>query len=321
MNKIDRNILRETLAHTIEETDFPQLGKKHRGKVRDSYISEGKRTIVVTDRISAFDVVLGTVPCKGQVLNGIAAYWFSKTAHVAANHLLSVPDPNVSVVQQCEVFPVEMIVRAYLTGTSSTSIWTHYQQGARSYCGHRLPDGLKKHQRLEQPIVTPTTKAAEGQHDELTSAAALIAQGVLSADRYAELERLCLAMFNEGTRLAAERGLILVDTKYELGINSAGQPMFVDEIHTPDSSRYWYSDGYQVALEQGSDPRPLDKDFLRQTLIARGYRGDGPPPKLDEQLRLDIAERYLELYQTVTGQPLAFDPSPPRQRILTNLLG
>ncbi|MCA9665398.1 MAG: phosphoribosylaminoimidazolesuccinocarboxamide synthase [Myxococcales bacterium] len=315
-----RDVLESTLDRTLDQTHFEGLGERFPGKVRDSYVRDGQRVIVVTDRVSAFDVVLGTIPFKGQVLNGIARYWFEAAADIAPHHLISVPDPNVSVVEECEVFPIEMIVRAYLTGSSPTSIWTAYARGERQYCGHTLPDGLTRHQRLAEPIVTPTTKAEAGEHDELTSRDELIARGVVSAAQYDELAAMSLRLFDFGARQAAERGLILVDTKYELGRRKRdGKVIFVDEIHTPDSSRYWYRDGYDEAVAAGESPRALDKEFLRKRLVERGYQGQGEAPALEDALRIEVAERYIELYERVTGQTFEANTEEPVARIKRNL--
>ncbi len=315
---LNDDILKRGLELTLERTEFTGLGALQRGKVRDSYIGSERRTIVVTDRISAFDKVLGTIPFKGQVLNQMACYWFEQSKDLVPNHLLSVPDPQVSVVRECKPFPVEMVVRGYLTGSSSTSIWTHYAQGARTYCGHGLAEGLKKHERLSRPIITPTTKAEAGQHDEPISAAEVVQRGLCDADEFDALSALCLRLFKFGTRLAAERGLILVDTKYELGRTPEGQVIFIDEIHTPDSSRYWYADSYEVAMSRGSDPRSLDKEFVRRKLVAGGYTGQGTPPTLDDELRIEAARRYIEIYEQLTGRAFAPDLTPPLERIQQN---
>jgi phosphoribosylaminoimidazole-succinocarboxamide synthase len=274
---------------------------------------------VVTDRLSAFDHILGTVPFKGQVLNGMASYWFAESRALVPNHLVATPDPAASVVRECRPFAVEMVVRGYLTGSSSTSIWTHYARGERSYCGHPLPDGMHKHQRLEQALITPTTKAEHGAHDEPLSAAEIVARGLCSADELARISALCLELFAFGTRRAAERGLILVDTKYELGRTPEGELIFIDEIHTPDSSRYWYAGSYERALAAGGDPRALDKEHVRRELVARGYTGQGAPPPLDDELRLEAARRYIEIYEQVTGRPFVPDLEPPAERLRRNL--
>ena len=316
---IDLGLLREQCRRTLERTDLPALGRRIEGKVRDSYVSGARRTIVVSDRVSCFDVVVGTLPFKGQVLNQVAAFWFEKTRALAPNHLLSVPDPVVSIVKECRLLPVEFVMRAYLTGVTSTSIWTAYSRGERVYCGHRLPDGLRKHERLPEPLLTPTTKAEHGQHDELASRAELVARGAISEAHYDAAAALTAKLFAEGSRWAASRGLILVDTKYEIGLDERGALVVIDEIHTPDSSRYWYRDPYEQAMAAGRDPEALDKEYLRRWLVEQGYRGEGAVPAIPDDVRCEAARRYIEAYEQVTGRAFEPDPSPPLPRIRRNL--
>lgn len=310
--------LRVQCARTVESTDFPELGTRIRGKVRDSYVKDGRRTIVVTDRISAFDVVLGTVPLKGQILNQLAAFWFERTRDLAPNHIIDVPDPNVTIALECALIPVEFVVRGYLTGTSNTSIWTAYERGERSYCGHALPDGMQKHQRLPEPLLTPTTKAEQGEHDEPVSRREAIERGLITSARYDEAQELALALFAEGQRWAEKQGLILVDTKYEMGLDGDGRLTLIDEVHTPDSSRYWYREGYDN-VAAGADPTALDKEFVRRWLVERGYRGEGEAPALSEDLRCEAARRYIETFELVTGQPFEANTEPPLSRMRRNL--
>jgi phosphoribosylaminoimidazole-succinocarboxamide synthase len=312
---VDPRLLAEQCSRTLEHTDFRGLGERIEGKVRDSYLAGDRRTLVVTDRVSCFDVVVGTLPFKGQVLNQIAAFWFEATSRVAPNHLLSVPDPSVSIVRECRPLPVEFVMRAYLTGSTSTSIWTAYERGERVYCGHPLPEGLRKHEPLPQPILTPTTKAPKGEHDALTSRAALVASGAITAERYDEAERMASALFAAGQRHAASRGLILVDTKYELGLEAGGRLVVIDEIHTPDSSRYWYRDRYERALSAGRDPEALDKEYVRRWLQEQGYRGEGPSPALPIDVRCEAARRYIEAFEQIAGRAFEPDTRPPMERI------
>jgi phosphoribosylaminoimidazole-succinocarboxamide synthase len=316
---IDPVLLREQCRRTLQRTDFPELGEQIEGKVRDCYVKGDRRTLIASDRISCFDVVVGTIPFKGQVLNQLAAFWFERTVDVAPNHVIAVPDPMVTVARECAPVPIEFVFRAYLTGASSTSIWKAYAAGERMYCGHRLPDGMKKHQRLQAPLLTPTTKAEKGEHDELTSREALVERGVISAARYDEAEALLGRLFAAGQSWATTRGLILVDTKYELGLDSAGNFVVIDEIHTPDSSRYWYADGYAEAFERGDDPKSLDKEYVRRWLQERGYHGDGPPPTLPDEVRCEAAQRYIETYERITGR--VFEPATdePQARIRRSL--
>lgn len=307
--------IRAALGHTLERTDLPELGEPLRGKVRDSFVRGDKRVIVVSDRISAFDVVLGTIPYKGQVLNLMAAHWFGQTAHLAPNHLLEVPDPVVSVVAECQPLPVEMVVRAYLTGSTSTSIWKAYERGDRVFCGHSMPEGMRRHQRLERPLITPSTKAEHGAHDESVSREELLARTAITPAQFDEMAEYVLALFQFGSVKAAARGLILVDTKYELGIDRAGAIRMIDEIHTPDSSRYWYAADYEDRFAAGEDPRSLDKEFVRRALIAQGFSGEGVPPPLGDDLRVEAARRYMEIFEQVTGQPFAGVAGDPTARI------
>jgi phosphoribosylaminoimidazole-succinocarboxamide synthase len=317
---VDAKLLQELCRRTLERTDFRGLGRREEGKVRDSYVGEKRRTIVVTDRVSCFDVVVGTIPAKGQVLNQLAAFWFEKTRAIAPNHLISVPDPNVSVVRELSVLPVEFVMRGYLTGVTSTSIWTAYARGDEFYCGHRLPKGLSKHERLPEPLLTPTTKAKKGDHDEPVSRAEVIERGLVSEALYDRAAKLAATLFRAGQDWAESRGLILADTKYELGLDETGTLVVADEIHTPDSSRYWYKDGYAQALSAGGDPKALDKEYVRRWLVSeRGYRGEGTPPPLPDEVRCEAARRYVEAYERVTGQAFLVDAEPPESRIRRNL--
>jgi phosphoribosylaminoimidazole-succinocarboxamide synthase len=316
---VSDDVIRDQLGKTVAATDFPSLGSKYEGKVRDCYTRNGERTIVVTDRISAFDVVLGTIPFKGQVLNRIAAYWFEASKHVAPNHVLRVPDPQVTVAIECQLLPVEFVMRAYLTGVTSTSIWRHYESGGRLFCGHKLPDGMRKNQKLERALLTPSTKAEKGAHDESVSREQILAMGALSAADFDAAAEMCARLFAFGQQRAAERGLILVDTKYEVGRRPDGTLCLIDEIHTPDSSRYWYADDYQARFARGEEPRGLDKEYVRRTLVDRGYRGEGTPPPLDDALRVEAARRYMALAELITGEPFVPDAGEPIARIRRNL--
>ncbi len=320
---VDIAVLREALVSggTLDAmgSSFDSLGTRYSGKVRENFTRDAERLIVVTDRVSAFDVVLGTIPFKGQVLNGLAKHWFELAAEVMPNHLIDVPDPQVTRAIECDPVPVEMVVRGYLTGSSSTSIWRAYERGERTFCGHALPEGLHKHQQLPQTLLTPSTKAPKGEHDESVSKAQLIERGLIDADTFEELEANVMKLFAFGQRKAAERGLILVDTKYELGRTPDGRIVLIDEIHTPDSSRYWYADGYEAAMEARADPRALDKEFVRRWLVEQGFRGEGTPPALTDEIRLEAAQRYIEIYEQLTGREFEPDREPPVARISRNL--
>ena len=316
---IDITLLRDLCDKTLEQTNFPDLGNRIVGKVRDSYVQGDQRTIIVSDRVSAFDVVVGTIPLKGQVLNQVAAFWFEQIEDIAPHHLLSVPDPAVSIVRECKILPVEFVMRGFLTGSSSTSIWTAYEQGERRYCGHDLRDGMQRHEPLPEALLTPTTKAEQGAHDELTSREELIESGALSAERYDEAAGIAARLFARGQQFAEDRGLILVDTKYEMGLDEAGRIVVIDEIHTPDSSRYWYRDRYEQALSRGESPPALDKEYLRLWLGEQGYKGDGSPPEVPVDVRCEAARRYIETFEQVTGRAFVPDLEEPLPRLRRNL--
>ena len=309
------------MATTLVSTDFNFPGQTavYHGKVRDVYtINDDTLAVIATDRISAFDVILPKgIPYKGQVLNQIAAYFLESTADIVPNWMLSVPDPMVTVGMRCEGFKVEMIVRGYIAG----SAWREYQAGAREICGVKLPEGLRENQRLPHPIITPTTKADEG-HDENISREEIIARGIVSAEDYAVMEDYALKLFRRGTEMAAEKGLILVDTKYEFG-KRVGKVYLIDEIHTPDSSRYFYADGYEERLEKGEPQRQLSKEFVRQWLIDHGFMGrEGQQvPEMTDEFIQSVTDRYIELYEHITGQPFVkADESNLPDRITVNIL-
>jgi phosphoribosylaminoimidazole-succinocarboxamide synthase len=317
---VSADTLRRALAHPLAATDFPTLGKKYEGKVRDNYtLADGRRVLVTTDRISAFDHVLGTLPLKGQVLNFVAAWWFEKTRHLAPNHVLGVPDPNVLVARECEPLPVEMVVRAYLTGTTSTSIWVHYERGARTFCGHALPDGLRKHERLPELLLTPSTKAAHGDHDVSASRAEILALTGMPPAEFDRAAELAMALFREGQRICAERGLILVDTKYELGKTPEGEIVVIDEIHTPDSSRFWYQKSYEERFAAGRDPESFDKEYVRRWLVEHGFRGEGPIPPIPDDVKIEAVLRYIEAVEQITGEPFVPNLEEPQERLRRNL--
>ena len=319
MSQIDESLLRAQLGKTLDKTDFPALGAKYEGKVRDCYTKDARRTLIVSDRLSAFDVVLGTIPFKGQVLNQMAAHWFDLTRDLVPNHVISVPDPTVMVATECKLLPVEFVMRAYITGVTSTSIWTHYKNGARTFCGHDLPDGMKKNQKLPNALLTPSTKAEKGEHDRSVSRAEILEMGALSAADFDAAAEMCARLFAFGQQEAAKRGLILVDTKYEIGRKPDGTLCFIDEIHTPDSSRYWYADDYDARFARGDEPRGLDKEYVRRTLADQGYRGEGPAPTLTDVVRMEAARRYIQVCELITGRPFVPNTEDPIARIRRNL--
>lgn len=309
------------MATTLVSTDyhFPGQTAVYHGKVRDVYtINDNTLAVIATDRISAFDVILPKgIPFKGQVLNQIAAYFLKSTADIVPNWMLATPDPMVTVGIRCEGFKVEMIVRGYIAG----SAWREYQKGVREICGVKLPDGLRENERLPHPIITPTTKADEG-HDENISREEIIARGIVSAEDYAVMEDYALKLFRRGTEMAAEKGLILVDTKYEFG-KLDGKVYLIDEIHTPDSSRYFYADGYEERLAKGEPQRQLSKEFVRQWLIDHGFMGQAGQqvPEMTDEFIASVTERYIELYEHITGQPFVKgDESNLTDRIAVNVM-
>ena len=298
------------VPHCLAGTDFPQLGHKYEGKVRDVYLQAGQRILITTDRVSAFDRVLGLIPYKGQVLNQLSLWWFEQTADIVPHHVMAAPDPNVVVGREARPLPIEVVVRGYITGVTTTSLWYLYQQGERRPYGLPLPDGLRKNDALPLPMITPTTKAQQGQHDAPITADEIVGQGLLTADLWAEVSGVALALFGRGQAIAREAGLILVDTKYEMGLVD-GQLTLIDEIHTPDSSRYWVAETWGGEAE----PENYDKEFLRKWYAAQGYRGEGEPPTMPEAFRAQVAARYIGAYERLTGRTFVPAPQPALARI------
>ena len=316
------DLIRAQLDATVRETHFDFLDDRYGGKVRDTYRHDDRLVLVTTDRISAFDHILRqTIPFKGQVLNRLAAWFFEQTADIVTNHVLSVPDANVTIARRCEALPVEFVVRGYLAGHA----WRTYRDGGRVLCGKDLPDGLRQNSQLPTPILTPATKAAEG-HDEDISRSGIMERGILKPELFDELERIALALFQRGSERAAERGLILVDTKYEFGLDAQGGIVLIDEIHTPDSSRYFYADTYHELLEADLPQRQLSKEFVREWLMDNGFRGlEGQVlPDMPDDFRIQVSERYIELFEQVTGQEFepdtATDPTLRMERHIREAL-
>jgi phosphoribosylaminoimidazole-succinocarboxamide synthase len=306
---LTKEAITEQLKYTLNSTNLPHLGKKLEGKVRDCYVLGDKRVIIASDRLSAFDVVLTTIPFKGQMLTQMASYWFAATKHIVPNHVLSQPHPNVLLTQEVEILPIEVVVRGYLAG----SAWRDYQAG-KSISGIALPAGMKRSQRLEKPVITPSTKAERGIHDEPISSEDIVRKRIVAESLWDQVCETALKLFHFGTEKAAERGLILVDTKYEFGVakDAAGQTKLVlaDEIHTQDSSRYWMSDSYQQCFENDEDPVMLDKEFVRRWLIEQGYMGEGRAPAFTDDFRIDTAIRYMQAYEKITGQEFCAEVGP-----------
>jgi phosphoribosylaminoimidazole-succinocarboxamide synthase len=316
----NRDIIRQNLKNTVTETDFEGLNKVHVGKVRDTYEKDGRRIIVTTDRQSAFDRVLAAIPFKGAVLNQFASFWFEKTKDIVPNHLIDTPDPNVSVVKKVRIYPVEVIVRGYITGTTSTSAWVNYANGERNFCGVQLPEGLKKNQRFEEPIITPTTKPETG-HDEKISRDEIIAQGLVPEDKWNKIEQFALDIFKRGQEIAKEKGFILVDTKYEFGEDEDGTIVLADEVHTPDSSRYWIAGTYREKFEAGQEPDNFDKEFLRLWFKENcDPYNDTELPEAPDDLVEELSYRYIDIYEKITGKEFEyFDGVNPIDRIQANL--
>lgn len=316
---IDRDLIRDNLDNCLEEASHLEFPGYRRGKVRDTFDLGDKLILVTTDRQSAFDRVLASIPFKGQALNQVSAFWFEQTRDIVPNHVMAVPDPNVTVGRKARVVPIEFVVRSYMTGSTSTSIWKNYQAGTREYCGHTLPDGMVKNQKLARAIVTPTTK--DDEHDELTSGDEIVANGTLSAEAWKRMEEIALSLFARGQELAARNGLILVDTKYELGWDADGNVMLIDEIHTPDSSRYWIADSYSARFEEGQEPENIDKEFLRLWFVDNcDPYNDAELPAAPEELVVELSARYQRLYEMITGREFEPVQTPPiRERLRANL--
>ncbi len=317
---IQSNKILNALPYVLKTINVPGLGKKVQGKVRDIYFKDKKRILITTDRQSAFDVILGCIPFKGAVLNQLSAFWFKKTKHIIDNHLLDVPDPNVSVTKNCKPIQVEMIVRGYISGVTKTSIWYSYERGERMIYGLKFPDGLKKNQKLTHPVLTPTTHPLVGAtgHDERLTRDQIITKKIVSKKLYEQMERVALALFKYGSKLCLSRGLILVDTKYEFGIYN-GKLTLIDEIHTPDSSRFWIAKTYKTRFNKGLEPENFDKEFLRLWYVKRGYRGDGLPPPMAKELIVAVAKRYIAVYEKITGKNFVAFPYPINKRIMNSL--
>jgi phosphoribosylaminoimidazole-succinocarboxamide synthase len=310
------------LSRTLPHARIAELPNPYFGKVRDCYdLPDGTRLLVSSDRISAFDQILAVIPWKGQVLTQLARYWFDHTADIAANHVIGYPDPNTVHCKRVTILPVEIVVRGYLAGTTSTSILTQYRKGARQMYGHDFPEGLRDNQALPKAIITPTSKAFDGGHDEPLTATDIIDSGLLTQKQWDEVGEKALALFARGQEMAAVRGLILVDTKYEFGTDADGNILLADEIHTPDSSRYWIAEGYENALKTGTRPPSFDKDVIRSWVVARcdPYRDKIPaiPPEMIEK----TARVYIDAFQAITGLPFAPDSrsATPLDRVRTNL--
>lgn len=317
---IDDKTILASLPNVLKTIDLPNLGKKYQGKVRDFYTKDDKRITVTTDRQSAFDIILGHIPFKGTILNQLAAFWFDKAKNIVPNHVISVPDPNVLISKQCKNFPIEIVVRGYLSGVANTSIWYLYEKGERNIYGLYFPDGMYKNQKLPKPIITPTTHpdAGSGLHDEKLTRDEIIKGKIVDKKSYEEAERIALSLFDFGSKWCKEHGLILVDTKYEFGLCD-GKLMLIDEIHTPDSSRFWLAESYEKRLSKGLEPENFDKEFIRLWYAKRinPYKDKIPP--MSNELIVQTSQRYIRVYEKLTGKKFEAYDYPIEERIKNNL--
>jgi phosphoribosylaminoimidazole-succinocarboxamide synthase len=317
---ISNQDLKKQLEFTLSETDFEFIGTKYAGKVRDNYTtSDNKRVLITTDKLSAFDRNITTIPFKGAVLNGISTFWFKKTNHIVKSHMIDSPDPNVVIGEECEPLKIEMVIRGYITGSTNTSIWYSYEKGERHIYGLDFPEGLKKNDKLEKPVITPTTKAPKGEHDERITKQEILDQQLVTAEEYAYLEQKTTELYLFGVAEAAKNGLVLMDTKYEFGKNKAGELILIDEIHTPDSSRFAIASTFEERVSQGLEPENLNKEFLRLWLANKGYTGEGEMPEITDEIRIATAEKYIQAYELITGQVFKGETGDTNQRIENNL--
>ncbi|HLY45643.1 MAG TPA: phosphoribosylaminoimidazolesuccinocarboxamide synthase [Stellaceae bacterium] len=321
---VDQEFIASHLGRVLDDATIPELPNHYRGKVRDNYdLPDGRRLIIATDRLSAFDRNIAAIPFKGQVLTQIARFWFDRTADLCPNHVIGYPDPNVLLCRRLDILPVEIVVRDYLAGTTATSVWSMYKTGKREIYGLSFPDGLRENEKLPHTIITPTTKARDGEHDAPVTAAEIVERGLLTQTQWDEVSQKALALFARGREIAAGRGLILVDTKYEFGLDRDGAIVLADEIHTPDSSRYWFAETYPRRFAAGAPPDSFDKDFLRRWVAARCDPYRDPIPPIPPEVIAEAARIYISVYERITGEAFAAaEPQTPvLQRIRANLRG
>lgn len=316
---ISQNDLLKLIPQALSETNLPFAGKQT-GKVRDWYdLPNGQRLIITTDRLSAFDRILARIPYKGQVLNQLSAWWFEQTKDIIANHLISIPDPNAAIVQKVNPLQVEVIVRGYITGVTSTALWHRYSLGERNIYGYDFPEGLRKNQKLPEPIITPTTKGGATGHDERLTCAEVVEKKILDERVWSQVQSAALAIFKRGQEVAAKADLILVDTKYEFGLTDEGEVILIDEVHTPDSSRFWKANSYQKLFSEGKELENFDKEFIRIAYADKGYRGDGEVPAMPDDLWTSASRRYIAIYEALTGKTFKPASYPIEERLLKNL--
>ncbi|MCD6109255.1 phosphoribosylaminoimidazolesuccinocarboxamide synthase [bacterium] len=316
---VTKEMISKQLPYCLEGTKFTNLGEVYEGKVRENYTVGDRRIIVISDRLSAFDRIITKLPFKGQVLNQMATFWFEKTKDIVGNHMIETPDPNAIVVKECSALPVEMVVRGYITGVTSTSAWYNYEKGVRNFCGNMLPEGLKKNQKFDKPILTPSTKAAHGGHDVSVSKEEILAEGKLNEEDFDYMADVAMKLYNRGVEIAIKQGIILVDTKYEFGKTKDGEIILIDEIHTPDSSRFWFADEYQKRFEAGETQKKIDKEYVREWLADQGFIGEGEVPEVPDEIRIEASRRYIEAYELITGQKFMAEVGDPLPRIEKNL--
>ncbi len=311
--------IQEHIGEVLKGTDFKGLGERKVGKVRDIYIGEEHMILISTDRHSSFDRIIAHIPFKGEVLNQISAFWFEQTKDIIQNHVISIPDPNVLIAKKCTVLPIECVMRGYITGVTGTSLWTNYQNGQRNFGNFVLPERLSKNQKLDEPVFTPTTKSDE--HDRPITPAEIVSEGILSQEMTDELQKMATAIFKRGQEIALSKGLILVDTKYEFGLDESGKLTLIDEVHTPDSSRYWKANTYQERFDKGEEPEYFDKEFLRLWFKDNCDPYNDPVlPEAPAEMVAELSRRYIEIYETITGKPFNHDFSQSvLDRITTNL--
>ena len=315
---MDRDVLKSRAHQILRDATIPELPNHYRGKVRDNYdLPDGRRIIIASDRLSAFDIILAAIPFKGQVLTQTARFWFEETADICPNHVLEYPDPNVVVGQRLDILPVEIVVRGYLAGTTATSILTMYKTGKREMYGVTLPDGMRENEKLPNPIITPTTKAADGAHDAPLSPADILAQGLLAPAQWKSVSETALALFERGQAIARSRGLILADTKYEFGVDAQGRILLADEIHTPDSSRYWFLESYAGRFARGEKPESFDKDFVRNWVAARCDPYRDPIPEIPADMIFETALVYVHAFEMITGR--TFEPPSVDEPVLARI--
>jgi phosphoribosylaminoimidazole-succinocarboxamide synthase len=324
---MDRTMIQSALSQAFDGVDLPFLGQRSSGKVREIYQQDERLILVTTDRLSAFDRILGLVPYKGQVLNQLSAFWFEQTRDIVGNHFIESPDPNVTIGRRCRPLPVEVVVRGFISGVTKTALWYRYSQGERTIYGIDFPDGLRKNDALPEPIITPTTKAQTGGHDERITSAEVVEQGLVAPETWERVQAAAVALFKRGQEIASQAGLILVDTKYEFGLTDDGEVLLIDEVHTPDSSRFWTAESYQRIIEESAEgrereePENFDKEFIRLYYAAHGYRGDGDPFPLPAELAIQAAERYIRTYEMITGRTFEPGEYPVAERVARNLKG